>query len=213
MNGGFHLASDVNRLHTSRTKGGRGITSIEDMYESRTIDIMKHLEEASDINSLVQMVRKSENNNVMRLGKELEKRIQEGQGTGKVTDSMRKDHGKTWKEKVTHWYLQSQIEKDDTIDQKAKKQLAPTAILSACRRIYIMSIQEQELGTKETRKRREKNQEKKNRMNIRCRMCNENDETVYHVICSCPKLAPTLYLEARHNQIARILYQEIMKNE
>ena len=76
-----------------------------------------------------------------------------------------------------------------------------------------MSIQEQELDTKETRKRREKNQEKKNRMHIRCRMCNENDETVYHLICSCPKLAPTLYLEARHNQIARILYQEIMKNE
>ena len=50
-------------------------------------------------------------------------------------------------------------------------------------------------------------------MDIRCRMCNENDETVYHLICSCPKLAPTLYLEARHNQIARILYQEIMKNE
>ena len=44
-------------------------------------------------------------------------------------------------------------------------------------------------------------------------MCNENDKTVYHLICSCPKLAPTLYLEARHNQIARILYQEIIKNE
>ena len=119
MNGGFHLASDVNRLYTSRTKGGRGITSIEDMYESRTIGIMKHLEEASDTNSLIQMVRKSENNNVMRLGKEFEKRVQEGQGTGKVTDSMRKDHEKKWKEKVTHGYLQSQIEKDDTIDQNA----------------------------------------------------------------------------------------------
>ena len=77
MNGGFRLASDVNRLYTSRTKGGRGIKSIEDMYESRTIGIMKHLEEASDTNSLIQMARKSENNNVMRLGKEFEKCIQE----------------------------------------------------------------------------------------------------------------------------------------
>ena len=56
-----------------------------------------------------------------------------------------------------------------------------------------MSIEEQELDTKETRKRREKNQEKKNRMDIRCRMSNENDKTVYHLICSCPKLASTLY--------------------
>ena len=71
MNGGFHLDSDVNRSYTSRTKGVRGIKSIEDMYESRTISIMKYLEEASDTNSLIQMVRKSENNNVMRLGKDL----------------------------------------------------------------------------------------------------------------------------------------------
>ena len=43
--------------------------------------------------------------------------MQEGQGTGKVTtDSMRKDLEKKWKEKVTHGYLQSQIEKDDTTD-------------------------------------------------------------------------------------------------
>ena len=55
---------------------------------------MKHLEEASDTNSLIQMVRKSENNNVMRLGKEFEKRIQEGQGTGKVTDRLTKRSGK-----------------------------------------------------------------------------------------------------------------------
>ena len=99
VNGGFHQASDVNRLYTSKTKGGRGITSIEDMYESRTMGIMKHLEEASDTNSLIQIVRKSENNNVMRLGKEFENRVQEGQGTGKVTDSMRKDHERSGKRK------------------------------------------------------------------------------------------------------------------
>ena len=92
MNEGFHLASDVNRLYTSRTKGSGGITSIEDMYELRTIGIMKHLEEASDTNSLIQMVRKSENNNVMRLGKEFEKRIQEGQGTGKIKEVERESH-------------------------------------------------------------------------------------------------------------------------
>ena len=90
MNGGFHVASNVNRLYASRTKGGKGTTSIEDMYESRTIGIMKHLDIASDTNSLIQMVRKSENNDIIRLGKEFEKRIQEGQGTGNVTDSMKR---------------------------------------------------------------------------------------------------------------------------
>ena len=124
----------------------------------------------------------------MRLGKEFEKRIQDGLGTGKVTDSMKKDHEKKWKEKVTHGYLQSRIEKDDTTDQKATNNWLQQRF-SAHVEGYIMSIQKQELDTKETRKRREKNQEKKNRMDIRYRMCNENDETVYQLIFSCSKLA------------------------
>ena len=40
MNSGFHTASDVNRLYADRKKGGRGLRSIEDMLESRTIGIM-----------------------------------------------------------------------------------------------------------------------------------------------------------------------------
>ena len=114
---------------------------------------MKHLEEASDTNSLIQMVRKSENNNVMRLGKEFEKRIQEGQGTGKVTDSMRKDHEKKWNEKVTHGYLQSQIEKKDTTDQKATNNWLQQRF-SAHVEGYIMSVQEQQLEMDKKRIRR-----------------------------------------------------------
>ena len=35
-------------------------------------------------------------------------------------------------------------------------------------------------------------------------------ESVYHhLVCACPVLAPTLYLNIRHNQLARIIYQKI----
>ena len=37
--------------------------------------------------------------------------------------------------------------------------------------------------------------------------------SVFHVICSCPMLAATLYPSVRHNQLARILYQEITENK
>ena len=33
---------------------------------------------------------------------------------------------------------------------------------------------------------------------------------MYYLICSCPVLTPTLYLESRHNQIAKIIYQEVL---
>ena len=78
---------------------------------------------------------------------------------------------------------------------------------------YVSAIQEQEIETKETRKRRVKNPEIKRNMNTKCRTCNKFDEAVFHLICSCAALAPTLYLNMRHNQVARILYQEIIQNE
>ena len=100
MNGGFHTVIDINRLYAHRKNGGRGLKSIEDMYESRTIDIMKHLKESCNNNSLLQMARKNKENGIIRLGKQFDKRLQERQGTKKVTESMKKDH-------------------DDRIDQKA----------------------------------------------------------------------------------------------
>ena len=46
-----------------------------------------------------------------------------------------------------------------------------------------------------------------------CRVCRKQEETLYHIIDSCSVLAPTLYLKRRHNQVAKIIYQEKMKNE
>ena len=117
MNGGLHRSSDVNRLYADRKKGGRGLRSNEDMLESRTIGIMQHLEQASNTNTLLKMVKRNERQGIMRLGKEFEKRIKDRQGDGKVTISMRKDHEDRWKDKVTQGYLTSQLEKDEYIDK------------------------------------------------------------------------------------------------
>ena len=59
---------------------------------------MQHLEQASNTN--------------MRLGKEFVKRIKDRQGDEKATISMKKDHEDRWKDKVTHRYLTSQLEKN-----------------------------------------------------------------------------------------------------
>ena len=50
-------------------------------------------------------------------------------------------------------------------------------------------------------------------MDVKCRVCKDQNESVYHLACSCPILAPTLYLKVRHNQITKILYQEIIKSD
>ena len=50
-------------------------------------------------------------------------------------------------------------------------------------------------------------------MDILCRVSKIAEESVYHLVCACPVLAPTLYLNIRHNQLARIIYQEITGND
>ena len=77
----------------------------------------------------------------------------------------------------------------------------------------MKAIREQELNTKETQRRREKDAQKKCTMDTRCRVCDQKGESVYHLVCWCPALAATLYLKVRHNQITRILYQEMIKGD
>ena len=75
-----------------------------------------------------------------------------------------------------------------------------------------MAVQEQEIDTKKTSKRREKDLEKKRSMDICCRVCHQHEETTFYLVCSCPMLAPSFYLNSCHNQVVRVAYQEIIKS-
>ena len=55
--------------------------------------------------------------------------------------------------------------------------------------------------------------EKRKKMDSVCRVCRKQEETLYQIIGSSPVLAPTLYLKRCHNQVAKIISQEKMKNE
>ena len=45
MAGAFDRASDVDRLYVERNRGGRGIKSIEDLFEIRMVGLAKQIEE------------------------------------------------------------------------------------------------------------------------------------------------------------------------
>ena len=212
MAGAFHTAGDVDRLYVERRNGGRGLRSVEDMYEIRTVALKKNLDEVACKHSLLEPVEKHEKDKIRRLGEEFLKQRKEFQESSNVKQGTRKEHEKNWEGKVTHGYLAKKLEEDETVDiSKTNKWM--NLRLTAHVEGFITAAQEQELNTKETQKRREKDPEKKRTMDTRCRICNEHAESVYHMICSCPVLAPTLYLDVRHNQAARILYQEVIKSD
>ena len=60
MAGAFHVVSDVDRPYVQRSEGGRGLTSIEDLYEIKTVGTAEHLENMTRKHSLVTLVREDE---------------------------------------------------------------------------------------------------------------------------------------------------------
>ena len=212
MAGAIRAASDIDRLYIQRSKGGRGLRSIEDMYEIRTVGMMQHLEEAAEKHSLLKLVKEHEEKSICRLGKEFIQWRKDHQNSSNAKEGTRKEHEQRWKDKETHGYLKRTLEQDAFVDEKRTNGWLNLKLTSHVEG-YIAAVQEQELNTKETQKRREKDIQKKQAMNAKCRVCGEKSESVYHLVGSCSTLAPSLYLKVRHNQMQRFLYQEITKNE
>ena len=49
-------------------------------------------------------------------------------------------------------------------------------------------------------------------MDSKCRMCGKQEETLTHIIGSYESISESLYLEYRHNQAGKIVYQEFFGN-
>ena len=101
-----------------RSKGGRGLRSIEDLYEIRTVGMLKHLEEAEEKHSSLKLVKQQEEESISRLRKEFLIRRKEFQNSSNVKEGTRKKHEERWKGKETHGHLQKTLEQDETIDMK-----------------------------------------------------------------------------------------------
>ena len=78
---------------------------------------------------------------------------------------------------------------------------------------YILAIDEQEIITKDTLKRREKDEVKKRVMDSKCRLCKKGEETLSHILGSSEKISFRLCLTYCHDRMGKIIYDEIMKNE
>ena len=65
------------------------------------------------------------------------------------------------------------------------------------------------IATRATIKRRNKDRNNE----TKCRLCKNQEETVFHVLGSCSSLSSNLYLTTRHDNIARELVREIANVE
>ena len=116
MNGSFPQSSDMNQLYAKRKQGGRGLKSIKDLYECSNISLMEHLSEAAEGHELLSMVRKHEENGIVRLGREFKTRITELSESSNIVEGTGKIQKEVWIQKEAHGYHQKQIESQDNID-------------------------------------------------------------------------------------------------
>ena len=69
--GNFHRNSSVDRLYSSRKEGGRGLSSVSDIFISRIVSISEHLKERSTRHRYLHEVLRHEQQRIVRLGSEL----------------------------------------------------------------------------------------------------------------------------------------------
>ena len=66
---------------------------------------------------------------------------------------------------------------------------------------YICAIQEEEINTRYLKSKRNNN------INPICRLCKQQNETIQHVVASCPFISASMYLPFRHDKVAYIIYK------
>ena len=81
-------------MYAHRSKGGRGLTSIEDLYEIRMVGLMEHLEQVAEEHSLLKLVEEHERETIRRLGRKGEKHTRKAVMSKKEPEKSGKKNGK-----------------------------------------------------------------------------------------------------------------------
>ena len=198
--GSLHKRSDTSRIYVPRKQGGRGLTLVEDMFISRVIALEKHTQQEALKKPILKKVKEHEQQNIIRLSMELKQEL-EIVTSDTVKAQLKRRHLEMWKEKPLHGYLPTKIEKDEEIDDRATAEWMNTGLSS--------HVEAQEIATRAIIKRRTKD----GNLPTKCRLCEDKDETVFHVLCSCPKLSANLYTTARHDHVGEVPLNEIIKDQ
>ena len=212
--GSFHLNSDVDRLYCNRTKGGRGLNSLVDIYISRILSVGQHLRECAMSNVFLADVLKHEQNNLIRIANELATcygiNTDQVESPKKLSADIRQklkdDHLDKWKKKPQHGYLNRTRETVSNVNEKYTNAWLKKSSFSSHVEGYLCAIQEEELQTNAIKAKRSKD----GASNPYCRLCKCSKETIQHIIACCPRLSASMYLPLRHNKVANIIYQNLV---
>ncbi len=137
---------------------------------------------------------------------ELENTANPKKSSFEVRESLKSEHAKAWEKKPQHGYLVNKQQKQTDYDKEAtnawlKDQFMPSHIEG-----YICAIQEQEIRTRQLIFKREDPTS-----SPKCRFCKTAEESIFHILNSCNHLSISMYLPVRHDEVAKIVYYELLR--
>ena len=219
MNSSFHPNSDVDRLYIPRYQGGRGLKSVQTLYECRIASLYSHLEVHKDRNAVMNYIYQQEIDHSIRVGRELMSNNnititpdEKPRVTGrKLLRQIQEKSSISYRQKVMHGYVQKMIERDEGIDKQTSQQWLQNKYLTSNFAAYACAIQEQEISTKYLINKRQRDSGVQPTVNNRCRLCKSNIEDITHVISSCPMMSSRYYLPMRHDPVAKAVFKSHLK--
>ena len=184
---GMHPRSDVDRLYVERSKGGRGLMSVEDVvqYESH---------------SLKQYTRGSETEIIRKSGVVI--KVDSVQCSQEYRNGQKETRLKNWKSKAMNGQHLRQTEENAA---KETWQWMKRGSLKRETESLKIAAQDQALRTNYRKAKIEKST-----TISKCRLCKEKEETVSHIVSECSKIAQTEY-KKRHDRVAATIHWALCK--
>lgn len=193
-----HPHSSIERFHIPRGQGGRGIPDVVERNESQIENLRQYFQHKAQSSHLYTEINK------LDVGITPLQLSQAGHTTRQTSDWIQ-EKKELWKSKPLHGRHEAIIE-ETTINTEASREWLRQGYLFKETEGFLAAIHDQVIPTKSYRKRIQR----ENIQNIRCRMCNDKEESLDHIIAGCTTLAPKQYLD-RHNRVAKIFHQHLLK--
>ena len=217
MNNSMNRRSDIERLYISRKEGGRGLRNLEDEYLARIPSFKAHLDIEKDNNKFISKVQ-NQNSSIKLITTSIYEAynlnlndVTPREIATAIKYKIQEQRKEKFLAKPIHGYLIRKRMEVEDVDMKQSYSWLKSNSLTSDVESYICTLQEQELYTNACAVLHERNERKKNEMSAACRLCGKRDETVEHILTACPKLSSNLYLETRHNYVAKFIHEKLLE--
>ena len=121
-----------------------------------------------------------------------------------IKNLTKNNHHECWLKKPQHGYLFRLYANIPSKYEKLNDECFKKGNLSSHVERYTCTIQEEEINTCYLKSKRN------NYINPICRLCKQQNETIQHVVVSCPSISASMYSSFHHDKVAYVINKQML---